>query len=635
MDEATAVGMGASLCAVFFDRPAGRRQRMQAEQDGGPVPRPFIAAQFPLRSGGTRHVLFVPQGIDTLLSRHLLLRLDGVPAARIDPDWLQLPQGDLSTLTAQLSAAGLHRMLRVLLTTGASLFAGPAETGLAAAAPDLLDICDIPALSPTARCQIAGRALVTYAAPGLSGAGKPADAVAILDGRLVRLRDFDCLAHGDRLHVLLPRGLRPGRIVAFGERPLRLDGGDASLRRVPVSDWVRVQGRAGGDWLSARLGGAVALAPNPAPGTEPTVAVRHLSALAVGLLHVLVLHDPSRRVQRVVLERQGRQAVLTPSHGADGTAMLVGFADLPGGAGGDTCRISILEQGGHRRALASLPLAAFDGTVPPAFEDVWTAGADALWPLARARAAFRRAPPPSLTYHFGPARKCGLRIVTAIGSSVDLIRARAALILAEAHATPVEVICTMLDGPLAVGARHALAQTAAIYDIPHRLMLLPAKATAGEGIHAALSDARDAPVLVLGPDVLPDGPGWLSFWLRRLRRRDAVAPVLLASDGSIAATREGADPCRGLPPACLPALGRGADRPLAACLALAPSGVARLLDGNAPHPDAALWFAAALGGAARTESRHPFRRFGPAAPVSGFAAALAETGFALIEKVRR
>ena len=85
LGEATAVAIGASLSAVFLDRPAGRRERMTAEQDGLPLPRPFIAAELPLRSGGARHVLFVAQGIQTLLSRHLVLRLDGMPAAQIDP----------------------------------------------------------------------------------------------------------------------------------------------------------------------------------------------------------------------------------------------------------------------------------------------------------------------------------------------------------------------------------------------------------------------------------------------------------------------------------------------------------------------------------------------------------------------
>lgn len=639
VEDATAIAMGSVLSAIFFDRPGDRRQRMQAEQDGLPIPRPFIAAELGLRSGGVRHVLFIPQGIDTVLSRHLVLRLEDMPVAQIDPHWLQLPQEDLPALTAQLSEQGLHRLLRVMLTTGASLFTGRAQADLAEAIRRLMDICNLPALAPVARCEIAGRMLVSYSVPGAPGLRAPAEAAALAGARVTLLRDFDCLVEGELLHVLLPPGLPPAQIVAISDAPLRLATGDAALRRLPVLTWLKERGTSCRDWLFAGLGEttAAALRRELSGGlSDPTVTIRHLSQSPAGVLHALVLHDPSRMVRRVVLERRERRVELTPAPGADGTAMLTGLADLPGAAGGgDSCRIRVLHHSGRLRTLAEAPVAAYDGGIPEGFEDAWTLGADALRPLARARAGFRDAAPPLAAQHFGPARKCGLRIVTAIGGSADLIRARAAIILAEGHGTPIEVVCSMTEGPLAVGARHALAQTAATYGIPHRLVLLPGSATAAERLCAALTDARDAPALVLGADVLPEGAGWLDFWLRRLRRCDVLAPALLASDGSIAATREGEDPWRGLPAAHLPAWGRRTGRPLAGCLALGRGGIARLLDSGAPHPDAAVWIASALGGSARTETRYPFRRFGPAAMPGGFAAALAETEFALIESDRQ
>lgn len=637
LGEATAIAMGESLCAVIFDRPAGGRERMQAQLDGLPLPRPFIAAELALLSGGLRHVLFVPQGIDTLLSRHLVLRLGDRPVAEIDPAWLQLPQDDIPALTARLSPQGLHKLLGLMLTTGASLFAGKAQAGLADAIPRLMDICAIPALAPVAGTDIAGRMLVSYSVPGLSGRRVPADAVALAGGRLIRLKDFDCFAEGELLHVLLPPGHPPGQIVAFAEAPLRLAAADDGLRRLPVPTWIQARGKPCRDWLFARIGGGIAAALEQELAgnlTEPTIAIRHLSQVPAGLLHLLVLQDPSRVVRKVILERRGQQAELTPLHGVDGTAMLAGFADLPGGAGGgDTCRIRVLYRSGRLRTLADAPVAAFDGGIPAGFDDAWAQGAGAVRPLAQARAAFRRDAPPAVVQPFGPAQKCGLRIVTSIGESADLIRARAAMILAERHATPVEVVCTMTEGPLIPAARQALAQTAAIYGIPHRLVLLPGLATAGERLCAALGHARDVPALVLGADVLPQGPGWLAFWLRRLRRQGALAPALLAADGSIAATCEGEDPCRGLPAAHLPAPGRMVDRPLAVCLALGPAGIAQLLDA-APHPDPAIWIAGVLRGGTRAETRFPFRRFGPAPGPDAYAAALSDTEFALTGKDR-
>ncbi|WP_295044884.1 hypothetical protein [uncultured Paracoccus sp.] len=624
--------MGDCLTAVVFDRPPGRRGRMTAQQDGQPVPRPFVAAELDLRAGGVRHVLFLPQDIDTMLLRHLVLRLGDMPIAEIDPAWLQLPRDDLPALTAQLSPRAIARLLRVMLTTGASLFAGRAQAGLAHAVPRLMDICAIPAVAPVARTDIAGRILASYPVPGLSGL--PEAAVLIRDGRLDPIRDFDCFRDKTLLHVLLPAGSAPDQIVALADMPLRLAAPDAAPR-LSAPAWIQGRAKPCRDWLFTCLGASAAALEQELAGNlaDPVITVRHLSASAAGLLHLLLLQDPARVVRKVILDWGGHAAELTPLHGPDGTALLAGLADLPGGARGGACRIRVLQQSGRLRTLAEAPVAPHDGSIPVGFADAWAAGVPVLEPLARSRAALRRVAPPSAAQHFGPEQRCGLRIVTAIGSSADLIRARAALILAEAHPTPVEVVCTLADGPLVQAARHALAQTAAIYGIAHRLVLLPGSATDGECLAAALTQAWDVPALVLGGDVLPQDPGWLGFWLRRLRRQEVMAPALLAADGSIAATCAGRDPLRGLPAAHLPAAGRPAPRPLAACLALGPAGIARLLDAP-PHPDAAVWIAGAFAGAARSEARFPFRRFGPEPAPDAFAAALAEAEFALIGKDR-
>lgn len=633
IDEAVVVAMGEGLSAIFFDRPAGGRARMQARQDGEPIQRPFFMAELALRSGGARHVLFVPQGVEEVLSRPLTLLLDGIPAAEIDPGWLQLPQEELDALVAQVSVCGLRRLLRMMLTTGASLFPAEAQAALAEAALRLMDLCDIGAVPPTARSQIAGRMLVSYGAVELPDP-KPMTAVAVVEGRLIPLKQFDHLAEGGSLHLLLPPGLVAAQVVILAEVPLRLAAVEAALPLLPIAGWLQGRGKACGEWLSTCAGGTgLALARPVASGAEKVrIECRHISSVATGLLFALSLQDPARALGKLVLGRQGGSVEILPTHAADGSILLTGFADLPGPAqGGDHCEIHGVLTSGHRRLLATVPIAAFDGNIPAAFPDTWALGQDAIRPLAQARRSFRRAQPPSTSHHFGPARQCALRIVTAIGNSADLIRARAAMILAEDARAPVEVICTMSEGPLALAARQLLADTAAIYDLPHRLVLLPEFANAAERMRAALAEAPDLPVLLLGADVLPEAPGWLGFWRRRLRRQEALAAALLAADGAIAALQAGADPCQGLHAEHLPASGRPAPRPLPDCLALTPAGIARLL-ATAPHPDPAVWIASALGGSARSETRFPFRRFAPAKAVEKFAAALAEHEFSLIEE---
>lgn len=632
VDEAMVVALGSGLSAIFFDRRAGRRGRMQALQDDKPVRRPFFAVELALRSGGVRHVLFVPQSVEDVLSRPLTLILDDIPAAAIDPDWLQLPQEEPAALVAQVSGHGIQRLLRMMLTSGASLFPAAAQAALAEAALRLMDICDIRPIRPVARSQVAGRMLISYPNDATSESHGTPSVVSIVDGRLIPLRHSDCLAEGESLHLLLPPGLTAAQVIVFAGTTQRFAAVDTSLASLPVATWLKGRGKACREWLSACIGEGLAIEQRPVSlgADKVKFEVRNLSSVASGLLFALAVQDPARALSKLVLGRQGHSAEVVPDHAPDGSALVTGFVDLPGPAsGGDSCDIHGIFTSGHRRLLGNAAVVAFDGTIPAAFQEAWAAGQDTLTPLARARCAFTRAAPHSISHRFGPTRQCAFRIVTSIGASADLIRARASMILAEGANAPVEVVCTMAEGPLAMAARHAISNTAAIYGLAHRLVMVPEFANASERLHAALAEARDLPVLVLGPDVLPDAPGWLAFWLRRLRRQDALAAALLATDGAIAAVQAGADPCRGLPVANLPASGRPAGRPLPDCLALAPAAITRLL-AVPPHPDPAVWIASALGASARNETRFPFRRFAPAKAVGGFAAALAEHEFSLI-----
>lgn len=637
--EATAVAMGESLCAIFFDRPQGSRQRLGAQQDGHPIPPPLVAVELALRSGGTRQVLFVPQPIERLLAGHVILRLGDQPAAQIDPAWLQPPLGDLVALAANLSGDGKQRLLRVVLTTAASLFPASAQSGLAAAAAAMTELCDIKSAPAVARTQVGGRTLLSYRVPGGTGPGQASRVVASIGGRLLRLPDGDCLAEGDRMHVLLPKGAGTAQLLVCPERSMRLDAAAALPAAVSAQAWIGAQNRTCRDWLLSRVGGDAVAPLTTASGADlvqPRLTVVHLSLVPAGVLHALVLEDPSDLVRRVFLERHGQQVELVPTPGLDGSRVLTGLAELPGLAlGSGACRIRAVTRSGQVSLLAEAPSAPFDGAIPDAFRQAWSQGIDALGPLARARGRLRRPAPPVIVQRFGAAGRCRLRIVTPVGQSADLVRARAALILAEGLDLPVEVVCTTTAGPLAIAARHMLAQTVAIYGVPHRLVLLPEGATSAECLHAGLSGATDAPALVLGTGVLPERRGWLQFWLQRLRRQGALAPALLAGDGSIAATCEGVDPWRGLPASELPGPGRTAPRPLADCLALGVSGIARLLGSGVPHPDAAIWIAEALGGSARTETRLAFRRFGPAPALDDFDRALAEVERAQIRERRK
>lgn len=635
-EEASVCSLAPSLSAIIFERPAGRRERMEALQDGAPLPRPFIAAELGLRNGGTRHVILVPQAVDSVLSRPLKLRVNGTIVAEIDPTWLQLPREELPALTSQLTEFGVSRLLRLMLTTGASLFSADAQAGLATALPRIMDICRTAALTPVARCQIAGRGIVSFHAPGLADLTRSTDSVAIHDGRLIRLKELDHRAEGDLLHVLLPPGRPPEEIVVFVDRPMRLATAEGTLPATPARAWLRQRDDACRGWILRRLGLTDAVAPEAGPAStlgEARLTVRHLSSVSDGILHALTLEDPARCVAGLVVRLEDHQLQLPVEHGPDGIARITGLLDLPETPRPQAiCRLHLLDHAGRSRMMVEQPLAAFDGQIPAGFDEAWLRGADVTLPLARARARCLRARPPVSVERFGTVKSTALRIVTAIEGPADLIRARAAMVMTEKPDAPVEIICTMADGPLTPGARMALSDCAAIYGVPHRLVLLPGSAHPGERLHAALGEARDAPALLLGADILPDAPGWLAYWLRRLRRHEALAPALLAVDGAIAAVHEGDDVWCGLPATQLPASGRHVDRPLASCLALSPAGISRLLDAAHVHVEPAIWIAAALRGGARSDTRFPFRRFGAARPHGGLSAALFESEFALLKE---
>jgi hypothetical protein len=131
-------------------------------------------------------------------------------------------------------------------------------------------------------------------------------------------------------------------------------------------------------------------------------------------------------------------------------------------------------------------------------------------------------------------REPPLSIIAGVGADLDTIRARAALVFSEPRGRAVELVYHVADSRLAVAARAAVAHAEAVYGIAHRLVILPAKATAADRVFAAL-DAASAPrMLVLGADVLPVGTGWLAPWLTGLGEgRPILGGTLLDAAGSV------------------------------------------------------------------------------------------------------
>jgi hypothetical protein len=250
--EATLVPLGARLLAVSFDR-AGRG-RLSGDLGGQPLAPPVVGTGLPLAGGGRRHVLLLPRALHEVLGRRLILALDGLPTAAVEPGWLQPPVEDAPALVAGLAPEGRHRLLRLLLTTGASLLGPLCGADLARAVRRLLDLCEVEALEAIESAALGptARVLTCRASRGAPRPG--AEAVLLSSGRVARAADVTALCEaspaGDLLHVGLPEGAPPGaELILLGPGLLRLSvEGRGAL---PLPAWAARRGPAAQTWARA------------------------------------------------------------------------------------------------------------------------------------------------------------------------------------------------------------------------------------------------------------------------------------------------------------------------------------------------------------------------------------------------
>lgn len=650
LDDATLVALAPRVSAAYFDRPAsgGPRERLVAKQDGAPIPKPFIAGTFELRSGGVRHVLLMARGLDEVLSRPLTLHLDDKIAAGLDPEWLQPPVADLAALVEGLTEGGRAKLLRMLLTTGASLFLAAAGPALIGSFRAIMEISDLVPIAPVFATGFGAQTVLSYPAPGAGGLAAQADVVVLAPERPALLRKVALVQDSQHLHIHLPPAAQDCEVVLFGDQPVRLAPPPAQMRRLPAPVWIEGRTAAVRDWLLEQIltvsrkdpGAANALRELRPGAVEPHLVLRHLSVTRTAMLHAFDLADPQGLVRSVILERDGQRAELPATCGVDGAGLIAGVSALPGRAdGSELYRILLLHHSGRLREVARGVVEIFDGTLAPEFAAVWREHADRTeFEKALACACLGAIRPPMRQERrsFGtPPRPPALRLVTSLGDSVDMLHARAAMIFVERGASRVEVVCTLSEGPLAAAARRAVEEVVAVYGIAHTVVSLPATASAAEHLQAALAEGA-GPALVLDENVLPAGPGWLSAWQRRLTsaKEDVVGSVLLASDGSVACTENRVgDTWRGLPAQRLPETLRGVRRPICGCFGLTEAGIRRLLSRDAAHPDPAILIAQLVPETGlQIATKHGFLRYAAAPLDDPFIRSLQQAALTLAEE---
>lgn len=530
--------------AVFFDTghaPAdGRRdgrhdgRRIAIEADGAALAGRRVSTLLPLRGGGTRHVLLLGRSAAWLRDRRLVVACAGTPAAVIDPAWLQSPLVDVAALFDGLSDDGRQRLLRLILTTGASLLGHGARPDFARAARGLLALLGVPTLAPLGWCRIGAAArLVSYRLPAGFDPDRLGPLAALAGDALGRLAGdplaVEPRAGGALLHLCLEAAPSGASLVATGPAPLALSLPPAGMAAMPVEAWLRRRPAATRAWAEARLTQAAASDPVAAAvlrelvhrdAPAPELAIGHLSGTPAGVLHALHLRDPHGLVAAVRLTR-GADSALLPVTGGDPAP---GYLALPRASLiDDRLRLALVCHSGRSLPVAAGRLAAFDGRAPAALP------ADAV-----AAARIEREPTGRVlrVESFGAVGSApALAVVCPVASCLDLIRTRAALAFAEPGGEAVEFVYHAPEGPAAAAARTLLAETAAVFGLRHRLVVVTPDLDAAGRIAAAVAAAEAPRLLLLGAEVLPAAPGWVAPWRRLSRRHPMLAATVTGYDG--------------------------------------------------------------------------------------------------------
>ena len=545
--EGFLVPVAERAAALFFDeRPgASGRRRLAVEADGAPVSGPLVSTALPLRAGGCRHVVLLGQGADALVRRRMLLSLGTTPAAVIDPEWLRSPLVDVATLFEGLSEDGRQRLLRLFLTTGASLL-GRGVAGFARATRDLLALLGVRRLEPLGwtRTGTAGR-IVSYRLPDGFEAGRLGPLVTLTGAAMARIAGtpltVEARRNGALLHVLVAStASEDAVIVATGPEPLAL-ALPASRAPVAIERWLAARDAATRAWCGGLLDSAATSDPlaaaivrelrhRDAPG--PALAVEHLSGTPAGVVHAFRLTDAHGLVRAVRLVRGAESVTLE----VEGRAGLAGYAPLPRASSiDDRCRVALVLHSGRTIAVAEGPLPAYDGA------GLAAAGPQAVAAARLDRERFGRV---LRSESFGEgAATPWLAVICPVSACPDLIATRAALVAAEAAGRGIEMVYHATEGTDAEAAHLLVARAAATFAIPHRLIVVTPDLDPAARLVAAVRAATAPTVLLLGAEVLPAEAGWISPWRRVSRRHPMLRAAVEGYDGRREA---GAADCIGL-----------------------------------------------------------------------------------------
>ncbi|WP_424931430.1 hypothetical protein [Amaricoccus macauensis] len=635
------VAVADEVSAVLYDEagPADGKQarkRLTAELDGYPLEKPFLTTRLDRADGGTRHALLLKAGPEAISKRNLVISLDGQPVAEIDPNWLQSPVSDSSALIDGLNEVGRQRLLRLIMTTGASLFGLSIRSGYGSVTRQLMALLSSRRHELASICPLGSRGfLATFRIPIDEPMTELATLLLECSERTVNLKGFEThveSAGAHRLlHIAIPSPFPAGSsLVALAARPMILEGPADETELQPIVPWLERRCERTRAWVQGLLEArspvdTVAAAVLRELAAEdayvPALEVLQLSATRRGLLHALELSDPLDLAQAIRIEcGKGHRDIRVRD---DDLAGYILWPDRDPGP----CRIQIVYRSRRVQTVHEGLPESFDGNAPAALARCEPKAAARALSMARLDGAAPAARGHVQVERFGESPdRVRLSIVAPASANPDLLRARASALFSQRNARQVELVIYGTESINLSELRGKLAECHALFGIAVRLVTLGGTWTRSDALRAAVSKAEGEHTLLLGADVVPEGPEWLSDWLRMFGRAGGthiVGGTLLNPNGSILDAGAGPDArprFKGLPAAHLPTASRAATSLVTSeCVMLGPDAKACLLSSPSVHPNPDILLADTVvrvletGGNVRTSFRNLFVRFGPSA----------------------
>ena len=584
---------GSLALLVWEGVPPANIRRLRVRLNGRTAKPPFTHLGLPLAPGRQR-IIFALASVSGSPTLEILEPDDSVLARSPGAAILSRfgDELDVTALVAGLAAAERSRLARFLIEVCGFLFRVSADPAFVANIRTVLREITAGSGRLTPRCAFVGKYLlceaIVPAALGerLSAAWITAGAVHRLALPPKLLNSVDKRPDLASLGIILecPAGRAMGEVVIFGDGGLIHRTLTGAPERLPnASEWLiqlgegRPQHRRYLLDCLARMDSdndkAVSLLRELrllTPGLRPASAVHGCLKATAGLIIACPdglfvsgnLFDPHRLVETLIIERDGvartvdredLAIVHAPSVGAASAdeEAFVCFArerDAPTASANALVRLSLGLRSGARIAFADGPsllsphqaCEAVLGAIPvPNFDNE----AATAYAEAALRGLLREwlAPPPRMdVVDLGlPPAHPSASVVVPLLADTDLVRCRTGLFALDPAMVDVEVIYVAESAAQYRLAKRMLGDLRSAYGLPSRVIVPDRALPKAALLNFALGSARGRFVALLGPDAVPESPGWLTTlvsFLKGQTQRGIAGAQILNEDHSLAST---------------------------------------------------------------------------------------------------